>query len=95
LADAIDSALAKQPPITQAPDVPKPESLKDAVPVDQKTTESVTVLTGSPVAVIAQEVAGPQIALEPQSQTFWPWLLLGLGGFVILGGLGLWRFSGK
>jgi hypothetical protein len=95
LADAIDSALAKQPPITQVPDVPKPESLKDAVPVDQKTTESVTVLTGSPVAVIAQEVAGPQIALEPQSQTFWPWLLLGLGGFVILGGLGLWRFSGK
>lgn len=95
LAGAIDSALAKKRPTAQGSGTAESEGRKDAGPLVQKTTESIVVLSGSPIAVIAQEVAGPQITLDPQSQTFWPWLFLGLGGFVLLGALGLWRFSGR
>jgi hypothetical protein len=95
LEDAINSALANKQSTTQAPRAPVAEQLKDAAPLAQKTTESLTVRSGPSGDAIAQEAAGPQISLEAQSQTLWPWLFLGLGGFVLLGALGIWRFSGR
>ena len=42
---------------------------------------------------LAQPVAGDAISFE--SRDGFPWLIFGLAGFVLLLGIGIWRFSGK
>lgn len=92
---AIDSALEKLPVLAPDPGVAESGDSSDSQPLTPGTAEPTEVLLEADTAPLSQEVAGPALEIEPQEQSFWPWLFAGIAGFVLLAGLGFWRFSGR